>query len=886
LALTVLLLFSRGEAAPAAPETAPATRIFFQNTAINGQPAQLAMDTGADGACLVESSAKRLGIKVAPLSAAVVAAQPGEAFSGLTDPVSITLDAQSFSMALQTINPPTAMYSGHEDGIIGWPAVRENILVFDSDRRMVNSVENLPAEASGWLKLKIWPGRVLLLEITMANGTLGTIMVDTGFPGGVALPPEQWKEWKEAHPNAPSITRTDYVVSGGVYTAEEAWADEIKLGPLTLTDVPVREANATELAVSDNFAGSIGMYALERLNSVIDGKNGWAYLNPKPPPGPPYPGIERPGSPSAKPQSDTDWTVADKVNLNGDNLLAQSYTVNGSSEQGKGDYDGALADFNRAIELDPKNYGAYLLRGQVKTNQGDYDGAIADFNQAFALNPSDGAVYGNRGAAKVMKGDLDGATSDLNQALALDPKNSDAYVILGKTKVLKGDLDGGMADLNQALTLDPKNAQAYENRGAAKVIKGDLDGGIVDLNQALALDPKNAQAYENRGEAKGLKGDLDGGLGDLNQALALDPKNTHAYESRAKIRGKKGDFDGVIADMTQVIMLNPKNAIAYALRGAAKGEKRDLVGAINDLTQALSLDPKNAPAYESRGMMWLMSGNLDGGIADLTQALALDTKDVNAYNIRGQAREMKGDLDGAIADYTQSLELDPKNTMVYFKRGMDKIDKGDSDGAIADFTAALALDPKNHDAYHVRGSAKRGIRDYDGAIADYTAALSLDPQNYDDYNDRGAAKAEKNDSDGAIADFDKAIELKPDDSDYAQLYREVLRLQAGKAPADFATAVAGWKDGWPKTIGQFLSGKIDEPTLLAAAEKTGDEPVSGQQCEAYYYIGVMRLCKDDRIGARDFFQKCVATGMKDYDEYEFAGIKLAQLSSAGTAGIK
>src|SRR5271170_6283914 len=48
----------------------------------------------------------------------------------------------------------------------------------------------------------------------------------------------------------------------------------------------------------------------------------------------------------------------------------------------KGDLDGALADYNHAIELDPKNAVAYDDRGLLKQNKGDNDGALADYNKA------------------------------------------------------------------------------------------------------------------------------------------------------------------------------------------------------------------------------------------------------------------------------------------------------------------------------------------------------------------------------------------------------------------------------------------------------------------------------------------------------------------------
>ena len=111
---------------------------------------------------------------------------------------------------------------------------------------------------------------------------------------------------------------------------------------------------------------------------------------------------------------------------------------------------------------------AYYNRGAAKIEKGDLDGAIADYNRAIELNPKDARAYYNRGIAKRAKGDLDGAIADFSRAIELDPKYAIAYNNRGIAKDDKGDLDGAIADYNRAIELDPKLAIAYNNRGNAE----------------------------------------------------------------------------------------------------------------------------------------------------------------------------------------------------------------------------------------------------------------------------------------------------------------------------------------------------------------------------------------------------------------------------------
>ena len=165
------------------------------------------------------------------------------------------------------------------------------------------------------------------------------------------------------------------------------------------------------------------------------------------------------------------------------------------------------------VTLAPReDASAYYNRGNAKDDKGDLDGAIADYNRAIELDPKLAIAYNNRGNAEKAKGDLSGAIADYNRAIELDPKHASAYYNRGNVKDAKGDLDGAIADFNLAIELDPKDADSYTNRGRCKEAKGDLDSAIADYNRAIELDPKLAIAYNNRGNAKEAKGDLDGAI--------------------------------------------------------------------------------------------------------------------------------------------------------------------------------------------------------------------------------------------------------------------------------------------------------------------------------------------------------------------------------------
>jgi tetratricopeptide (TPR) repeat protein len=130
---------------------------------------------------------------------------------------------------------------------------------------------------------------------------------------------------------------------------------------------------------------------------------------------------------------------------------ADDYLVSGVQKVRKGDNRGALADYDRAIALDPKFARAYFYRGYLKgQKRDDVQGALSDYDRAIALDPKFVKAYNQRGLVKAITlNDVRSAMADFEQAIALAPKSANGYINRGFLKYRKlNDLRGALADFD------------------------------------------------------------------------------------------------------------------------------------------------------------------------------------------------------------------------------------------------------------------------------------------------------------------------------------------------------------------------------------------------------------------------------------------------------
>ena len=175
----------------------------------------------------------------------------------------------------------------------------------------------------------------------------------------------------------------------------------------------------------------------------------------------------------------------DKIKEAAREQLAVIYYNRGLAYARSNQYEEAINDFNKALELDPKYAGAYNNRGNVYHELKQYKKAIEDYNKALELNPNLTVTYSNRGITYCKLNKTEEAIEDYNAAIKLNSKYAKAYYDRGNAYYELNNYKKAIKDFKKALELNPKDAGAYANRGITRLqTNEDLDKAIEDFKHA------------------------------------------------------------------------------------------------------------------------------------------------------------------------------------------------------------------------------------------------------------------------------------------------------------------------------------------------------------------------------------------------------------------
>lgn len=264
--------------------------------------------------------------------------------------------------------------------------------------------------------------------------------------------------------------------------------------------------------------------------------------------------------------------TADALSLLSDALQASPseglYRLRGIIYRAEGKEDEALADFSKALAMQPKDPISLLQRAEISLSRGDVKSAKRDLGEAIRVEPrvvDSVAAVRVRCYIAVEEGRLADAINDMNLIVQTNPKDSFWALQLSSLYVQDKRPRKAIELINEILTREPKNVSALRTRADTLLGLGDHAAAIKDYQTALEVGIESSQQKS-------------GVLNNLAWVLATSPKD----ELRNGERSIK--FGTEAAELTEF-----KEPHILSTLAAGYAEKGDFEQAVKWSTKAVEL---------------------------------------------------------------------------------------------------------------------------------------------------------------------------------------------------------------------------------------------------------------------------------------------------------
>jgi putative PEP-CTERM system TPR-repeat lipoprotein len=214
-------------------------------------------------------------------------------------------------------------------------------------------------------------------------------------------------------------------------------------------------------------------------------------------------------------------------------LLAKTYAVNG-------EYDLAVANFDKWIELDPTNMNARRLKGRTYWRSGDVSGARRAFQGALEQKGDKRTVFMDLINLESSEGNLDRALDFTEQLRAEYPQSNAADLAAGDLYMGAVQYERAIDAYSKAWKVQPSKRAAVNMNLAYRQL-GQPDKAIAILEEWLQKDPTDIETRMSIGNTHMLTGNYDAALDVFEAVLATDENNAAVLNNVAWIYQQKGD---------------------------------------------------------------------------------------------------------------------------------------------------------------------------------------------------------------------------------------------------------------------------------------------------------------------------------------------------------
>lgn len=245
--------------------------------------------------------------------------------------------------------------------------------------------------------------------------------------------------------------------------------------------------------------------------------------------------------------------------LSGSHLSANTYFNQAAQCRQQGDFNQAIANYKKSIELDPDHFESHFYLATTYFVLGYRDQAITEYKKAASLRPDSAQTQFNLALAHQGNNDYNASIQALEKALHIAPHYKKAKVFLGNAYLKKGNIDHALTLYDEVLAADPINVDALENSAGAYREKNEFDQAVTYYKRAIEQRPNNLHANFNLAYTYHRMGDLENAIDTYRTILSFSPDCTDARCNLAHMLRYVGHVDEAINQYEKTLKAAPDN---------------------------------------------------------------------------------------------------------------------------------------------------------------------------------------------------------------------------------------------------------------------------------------------------------------------------------------
>lgn len=331
------------------------------------------------------------------------------------------------------------------------------------------------------------------------------------------------------------------------------------------------------------------------------------------------------------------------------------------------DYDAALSDLNKGLQIEPRNPTFLNGVGEIYAAKNQFPEALAAYQKGIAASPKDGDLYYNIARVQAAMGNVKDQGAAANAAIDNGTRmTGEAYYLLADAAWKQKDFPAAIAAYQRSISAKPENYDAYRILSNVFRSQSRFSEAIDILKKALLQFPADGNIYNELSRLYSLVGRPEDGVQAALAGIRYQPTQYLGYTNLCRAYNEIKKYQEAIKACSDALIRNPGDGETYFYMGNAHLQQdkaaeatRTYRLAVTGLVDYTTKSPDNADGWYLLGGAYFGDNQRDKAIGAYLKCLSLSPNFAKARFNLGFIYRVKKDKLSATEQYNILTKLDP-----------------------------------------------------------------------------------------------------------------------------------------------------------------------------------------------------------------------------------